>query len=146
MVGPDQVDRELSETSDEATKARLVKTLKLCKEKYFLTRFDSRTKSRKAARLGKESGINLSEGARFMTPEYSRKIKEYIAYGITYEEKRDLEVLATVAIAGVKVFVSVDYGTLLKNDRIKDFVKKKDDIEIYRPNKIVELLYGDSRK
>ncbi len=71
-----------------------------------------------------------------------RKIKEYITLGVNDKERVDLEVLATAAIAGVHIFVTVDYR-LLRNDRIRRFAKQQDDIEIYRPSQIVGQLHLD---
>lgn len=141
IMGVDQVDREAKRTSNEAKRNALTETWSLCKEKYCLTRFETLTKSKKASKSTQESGINLKDGAHWMTDNYDKKIKEYVAVGTTPKEKVDLEVLATVAIAGVHVFVSID-NLLVGNKRIKGFVKQKDDIEIYYPGEIIKLLCG----
>ncbi|MBA7596256.1 hypothetical protein ES703_03226 [subsurface metagenome] len=139
LVAVDQVDREASKTSDESKRTKLLETLKLCKEKFYLTRFERSTVSKKAAKARGKSGINLGEGAYWVTEDNVRRIKEYIASGRNVEEKVDLEVLATVAIAGVRLFVTVD-GDLLANSQIREFVKRKDGIWIYRPSEILLLL------
>jgi hypothetical protein len=138
-VGLDQVDRELSRTPNEAERNALVETWNLCKEKYCLTRFETTTKSKKASKLTQESGINLKNGAYFVTDDHIKKIEEYVAFGTKSQGKVDLDVLATVAIAGVHFFVSVD-DSLLGNKRIKDFVKQKDHIEIYYPSEFLVLF------
>jgi hypothetical protein len=51
--------------------------------------------------LTQESGINLKNGAYFVTDDHIKKIEEYVAFGTKSQEKVDLDVLATVAIAGV---------------------------------------------
>jgi hypothetical protein len=146
LVAIDQTDREASRTSDESTRTKLLATLKLCKEKFYLTRFKTSTLSRKAAKAGGKSGINLGQGAYWITEDNVRRIKEYIDFGQNNDEKVDLEVLATAAIAGVRRFVTVDYP-LLANSRIKDFVRKQDGILIYRPSEIlVQLGYSSSQK
>ncbi len=88
--------------------------------------------------MGK-SGINLEEGAYWVTEDNERRIKEYVASGRTLKEKGDLEVLATAAIAGVRLFVTVD-DRLLANSHIREFVKQKDGIWIYRPSEILMLV------
>lgn len=143
LVAVDQVDREAHKTSDESKRAKLLDTLKLCKEKYCLTRFEISTLSKKAAKAKGKSGINLGEGAYWVTEDNERRIKEYVASGQTEKEKVDLEVLATVAIAGVRRFVTVD-DRLLANSRIREFVKRKDGIWIYRPSEILMQLDAPS--
>jgi len=81
----------------------------------------------------------LGEGAYWVTEDNMRRIKEYIASGQNLEDKVDLEVLATAAIAGVRLFVTVDYKLLAKS-QIRAFVKRKDDIWIYRPSEILMLV------
>lgn len=142
LVAVDQLDRESKKTSRTERRNKLIEIVKLCKEKYYLTRFEALSKSRRASKSMQESGINLEDGVRWVTESDMRKIREYVAFGVTPEEKVDLEVLATAAIAGVHVFVTVDCG-LLRNDRIKRFAKQKDDIGIYRPSQIVEQLHLD---
>jgi len=139
LVAVDQVDREASKTSDESKRTKLLETLKLCKEKFYLTRFERLTFSKKAAKATGKSGINLGEGAYWVTEDNMRRIKEYIASGQNVEEKVDLEVLATAAIAGVRLFVTVD-DELLANSQIREFVKQKDGIWIYRPSEILVLV------
>ncbi len=139
LVAVDQVDREASKTSNKTKRAKLLDTLKLCKEKFYLTRFETSTFSKSAAKASGESGINLEEGAYWITEDNERRIKEYVASGRTSEEKVDLEVLATAAIAGVRLFVTVD-NHLLSNSRIREFVKQKDGIWIYRPSEMLMLL------
>jgi len=139
LVAVDQVDREASKTSDESKRTKLLETLKLCKEKFYLTRFERLTFSKKAAKAKGKSGINLGEGAYWVTEDNMRRIKEYIASGQNLEDKVDLEVLATAAIAGVRLFVTVDYKLLAKS-QIRAFVKRKDDIWIYRPSEILMLV------
>jgi len=139
LVAVDQVDREASKTSDESKRTKLLETLKLCKEKFYLTRFKTSTFSKKAAKARGKSGINLGEGAYWVTEDNGRRIKEYVASGRTVKEKVDLEVLATAAIAGVRLFVTVD-GHLLANSQIREFAKRKDGIWIYRPSEVLMLL------
>ena len=139
LVAVDQVDREARTTFDKSRRTKLLETLKLCKEKFYLTRFERSTFSKKAAKARGESGINLGEGAYWVTEDNVRRIKEYIASGRNTEEKVDLEVLATAAIAGVRLFVTVDYE-LLANSQIREFVKRKDGIWIYRPSEILMLV------
>ena len=141
LVASDQLDRESQKTSNEATRIKLTETVKLCKEKYYLTRFETLTESTRASKSTQEDGINLEEGAYYVTQGDIKKIREYVAEGSTPKEKVDLEVLATAAIAGVHVFVTVD-RRLLRNDKIKAFVKQKDDIDVYRPSQIVEQLHS----
>ncbi len=88
--------------------------------------------------MGK-SGINLEEGAYWVTEDNERRIKKYVPSGRTLKEKGDLEVLATAAIAGVRLFVTVD-DRLLANSHIREFVKQKDGIWIYRPSEILMLV------
>lgn len=146
LVAIDQTDRETSKTSDESKRAKLLDTLKLCKEKFYLTRFETSTFSKKAAKARGKSGINLGEGAYWVTEDNNRRIKEYVATGRTTKEKVDLEVLATAAIAGVRRFVTVD-SHLLANSMIREFAKQKDGIWIYRPSEILmQLDYSSSQK
>ena len=142
LVAVDQLDRESRKTPHKGKRNKLIETVELCKEKYYLTRFKALTQSRRASWSDEEPGINLKEGARWVTEGDMRKIREYIAFGFTSEEKVDLEVLATVAIAGVNIFVTVDYR-LLGNNRIKEFAKQKDGIGIYSPSQLVERLCLD---
>ena len=114
-------------------------TIGLCKEKFFLTRFETSTSSKKGVQQRDKSGINLGQGAYWITEDNIRKINEYVAKGQTNKEKVDLEVLATVAIAGVRRFVTVD-NPLIANTKIKEFIKQKDGIQIYRPSEILKLL------
>ncbi|MBA7601074.1 hypothetical protein ES703_08141 [subsurface metagenome] len=146
MVAVDQVDRETRKTSDESKRTKLLKTLKLCKEKFYLTRFERSTFSKKAAKARGKSGINLGEGVYWVTEDNQRRINEYIESGRNLEEKVDLEVLATVAIAGVRLFVTVD-DHLLANSRIREFAQQKDGIWIYRPSEVlipVDASLGES--
>lgn len=139
LVAVDQVDREARKTSDESKRTKLLETLKLCKEKFYLTRFKRSTFSKKAAKARGKSGINLGEGAYWVTEDNQRRINEYIESGRNLEEKVDLEVLATVAIAGVRLFVTVD-DHLLANSWIREFAKQKDGIWIYRPSEVLILV------
>jgi len=139
LVAVDQIDREASKTSDQSKRAKLLDALKLCKEKFYLTRFETSTFSKKATKARGKSGINLEEGAYWVTEDNERRIKEYIASGRNLKEQVDLEVLATAAIAGVRLFVTVDYN-LLANSQIREFVKRKDGIWIYRPSEILMLV------
>ncbi len=63
LVAVDQVDREARKTSDESKRTKLLETLKLCNEKFYLTRFERSTFSKKAAKVRGKSGINLGDGA-----------------------------------------------------------------------------------
>jgi hypothetical protein len=139
LVAVDQIDREASKTSDESKRAKLIDTLKLCKEKFYLTRFETSTLSKSAAKARGKSGINLEEGAYWVTEDNMRRINEYVARGRTLKDKVDLEVLATVAIAGVRLFMTVDYRLLFKS-QIREFVERKDGIGIYRPSEILKLV------
>lgn len=139
IVGVDQVDREVWRTANETRRKALSETWSLCKEKHCLTRFETLSKSKKASKSTRESGINLEDGAYWVTDDDMKKIEEYVAAGTTRKEKVDLEVLATVAIARVSIFVSLDCS-LLDNKRLKDFVKQKDNIDIYPPSEIIKLL------
>jgi hypothetical protein len=139
LVAVDQVYREASRTSDESKRTKLRETLKLCKEKFYLTRFQAVTSPKGAAKARGKSGINLEDGSFWITKNGQRKIDEYIAIGQNEEEKRDLEVLATVAIAGVRRFATVDYN-LLDNNRIKEYIQREDGIFIYRPSEILKRL------
>ena len=144
LVAVDQTDREARKTSNESKRAKLLDTLRLCKEKFYLTRFETSTLSKKAAKARGKSGINLEEGAYWVTEDNERRIKEYVASGRTLEEKVDLEVLATVAIAGVRHFVTVD-DRLLANSQVREFAKRKDGIWIYRPSEILMLVDASPR-
>jgi hypothetical protein len=139
LVAVDQVDREASKTSDESKRTKLLETLKLCKEKFYLTRFERSTFSIKATKASGKSGINLGEGAYWVTEDNQRRINEYVESGKNLKEKVDLEVLATVAIAGVRLFVTVDEH-LLSNSQIREFAKQKDGIWIYRPSEALILV------
>jgi len=139
LVAVDQVYREASRTSDESKRTKLRETLKLCKEKFYLTRFQALTSPKGAAKARGKSGINLEDGSFWITKNGQRRIDEYIAIGQNEEEKRDLEVLATVAIAGVRRFATVDYN-LLGNNRIKEYIQQEDGIFIYRPSEILKRL------
>lgn len=132
LVVPDQVDREIKETLDYTTRTRLESTIKLCK-RYPLTRFETLTRPR-------GGGINLADGAYFMTKDGEHKINKYVSIGANLEQKRDLEVLASVAIAGISVFVAYDTPLITKWQHIRDFVKQEDDIDIYLPSEIVNKL------
>lgn len=139
LVAVDQVDREARKTSDESNRMKLLETVKQCKEKFNLTRFEKLTISKRATRATGKSGINLGEGAYWVTEDNVRRIKEYIATGRNREDQLDLEVLATAAIAGVRRFVTVDYE-LLRKSHIRKFVERKDGIWIYRPSEILMLV------
>ena len=139
LVAVDQVYREASRTSDESKRTKLRETLKLCKEKFYLTRFQALTSPKGTAKARGKSGINLEDGSVWITKNGRRRIDEYIAIGQNEEEKRDLEVLATVAIAGVRRFATVDYN-LLGNNRIKKYIQQEDGIFIYRPSEILKRL------
>jgi hypothetical protein len=139
LVAVDQVYREASKTSDKSKRMRLLYTVYLCKEKFFLTRFDTLSHSHRALKASGESGINLSSEYYWVTDDNKRRIKEYVEHGRTPKEKVDLEVLATIAIAGVRRFVTVDEA-LLANSHIIEFVKQQDDIWIYRPSEILPLV------
>ena len=139
LVAVDQLDRESKKASCMERRNKLIETVKLCKEKWYLTRFQTLSKSKRASKSTQESGVNLGDGAHLETESDIRKIKEYIALGVNDKERVDLEVLATAAIAGVHIFVTVDYK-LLRNDRIRRFAKQQDGIEIYRPSQIVDQL------
>ncbi len=143
LVAVDQVDKEINRTNDETKRGKLIKTLALCKEKHYLTRFETHTLSKRASKAKGKVGINLGNGAYFVTESDIRKIEEYVALGTNPEEQTDLEVVATAAIAEVKVVVFVDVP-LLGNEKIKDFAKQKDDIEICTPTQIIELLSQDN--
>ena len=139
LVAVDQVYREASKTSDESKRMKLLNTLDLCKEKFFLTQFDTLSHSHKALKASGESGINLSYECYWITDDNKRRIKEYVGHGRTPKERVDLEVLATIAIAGVRRFVTVD-EPLLANSHIIEFVKQHDDIWVYRPSEILPLV------
>lgn len=74
-----------------------------------------------------------------MTEDAKGKFEHYVTFGNTDEEKKDLAVLASVAIAGFSIFVTVDY-TLLGNKCIEDFVRQQDNIFMYRPSEIIKQL------
>ena len=76
LVAVDQINREASKTSDELKRAKLLDTLKLCKEKFYLTRFETSTSSKKAAKARGKSGINLEQGAYWITEDNQRRIKD----------------------------------------------------------------------
>jgi len=137
LVAVDTVDREARITSNDSERTKQLETLKLCKEKFNLTRFKKLTPSRRPA-TGK-SGINLGEGAYWVTEDNMRRIEEYIAIGQSSKDQADLEVLATVAIAGVRRFMTVDYKLLDKN-YIREFAERKDGISMYRPSEILKLI------
>ena len=139
LVALEQVDKEINRTSNEVNRVKLIETLGLCKEKYYLTRFESCKKSKWASRAKGKVGINLGNGAYFITESGKCKIKEYVAVGTNLKEQTDLEILATAAIAGVKVVVFID-SPLLGNKKIKDFAKQKDDIEVCTPSQAIRLL------
>jgi hypothetical protein len=139
LVAVDQLDRELRKTSHEERRNKLIETERLCKENYYLTRFEALTQSRRRSKSAQKSGINLKEGARWVTDDDMRKIREYIAIGRNLKDKVDLEVLATVAIAGVHLYMTVDYK-LLARKHIREFVKRKDGIWMYRPSEILMLV------
>ena len=145
LVAVDQINREASKTSEESKRAKLLDTLKLCKEKFYLTRFKSSTLSKRAAKARGKSGINLKDGSYWVTEDNIRRIKEYTASGRTLKEKVDLEVLATAAIAGVRRFVTVD-DRLLANSQIREFVQRKDGIWIYRPSEILMRVDASPRE
>ncbi len=81
----------------------------------------------------------MEDGAEWITEDNQRRIEEYVASGRTQKERVDLEVLATVAIAGVQLFVTVDYK-LLRKSHITELVQRKDGIWMYRPSDILMLL------
>ena len=97
LVAVDQLDRESKKTSCTERRNKLIETVKLCKEKWYLTRFEALSKSKQASKSAQESGINLGDGARWVTKSDMRKIEKYIALGVNDEERVDLEVLATAA-------------------------------------------------
>ena len=150
LVAVDQIDREARKTSDKSERTKLLETLKLCKEKFNLTRFEKLTFSKRAAGAAGKSGINFGEGAYWVTEDNMRRIEEYIAIGRNRKDRVDLEMLATAAIAGVRRFMTVDYK-LLKKSHIREFVRRKDGIWLYRPSEILMLIdtqqsrRGDSR-
>jgi len=137
LVAVDTVGHEARRTSNESERTKQLETLKLCKEKFYLTRFNKLTPSKRPG-MGK-SGIDLGEGAYWVTEDNMRRIEEYIAIGQNFEDQADLEVLATAAIAGVRRFMTVDYN-LLKKNYIREFVRQKDGIWMYRPSEIVKLI------
>jgi len=142
LVAVDQLDRESKKASRTERRNKLIETVKLCKEKWYLTRFQALSKSKRASKSTQESGINLGDGAHWVTESDIHKIEEYIAFGVNDEERVDLEVLATAAIASVHIFVTVDYK-LIRNDRIRRFTKHQDDVEIFRPSQIIDQLHLD---
>lgn len=123
LAGPDQAWREVENTTDESKKAKLLDAWARTKKKYCLTRFP----------------INLKDGAYWVTEATEYKLKQYLNFSRTKKERKDLEVLATVAIAGFTIFVTVDYN-LLANKRIRNFILQEDNIDIYRPVQILEGL------
>ncbi len=123
LAGPNQVWREVENTMDESKRLKLSEAWGRCKQKYCLTRYP----------------INLKDGAYWMTRAAEDKFQQYLNFARTEKERRDLEVLASVAIAGFTFFVTVDYG-LLANQRIRSFVMEEDNIGIYRPVEIVKRL------
>ena len=143
LVAVDQVDKEITRTNDEAKREKLIETLGLCKEKHYLTRFETRTLSKRASKAKGKVGINLGNGAYFVTEGDIRKIEEYTTFGASLNQQVDLEILATAAIAEVKVVVFVD-SPLLGNKKIKDFAKQKDEIEICTPTQVIKLLSQDN--
>jgi len=106
LVAVDQLDRESKKASRTERRNKLIETVKLCKEKWYLTRFQALSKSKRASKSTQESGINLGDGAHWVTESDIHKIEEYIACGVNDEERVDLEVLATAAIASVHIFDS----------------------------------------
>ena len=144
LVRVDQVDRETKRTPPESGREEVERVRRKCKETHLLTRFSPSTQSKSASKSPQKSGINLAEGAHWMTDARKTKIDQYISHGTTDEERLDLEVLATVAIADVHTFVTVDYP-LLNNAQIKDFVKREDDIDVCRPSQVVEQLLAAKR-
>jgi len=143
LVAVDQVDKEINRTNDEAKREKLIKTLALCKEKHYLTRFETRTLSKRASKAKGKVGINLGNGAYFVTEGDIRKIEEYTTFGASLNEQVDLEILATAAIARVEIVVFVD-KPFLQNEEIKDFAKQKDNIEICTPTQVIKLLSQDN--
>jgi len=139
IVGVDKVDRERRKTSDASLKSEIDQVWQKCKEKYLLTRFEPSIQSKKSIKSHQENGINLVDGAHFIDNHDVEKIDEYVDFGNTLEDKVDLEVLATVAIAKVQVFITVDYR-LLNKKHILDFVKQKDNISICRPIEFLDRL------
>jgi hypothetical protein len=139
LVAVDRVYREASKASEESKRMRLLYTVYLCKEKFFLTRFNALSHSHRDLKVSDESGMNLSYECYWITDDNKRRIKEYVENGRTPKEKVDLEVLATIAIAGVRRFLTVDEA-LLANSHIIEFVKQQDDIWIYRPSEILPLV------
>lgn len=139
LVRVDQVDRETEATASESKRAKLVAVRESCRENWLLTRFASSTKSKRASKSPQKSGINLKDGARWMTHDSKKKIDDYVSHGKTDKERVDLEVLATVAIADVNTFVTVD-DHLLDNPKIEDFVKREDNIDVCQPSHVVEQL------
>lgn len=139
LVGVDQVHKELARTNDEAKREKLLETLGLCRDKHYLTRFDSREKSKRASHAKGKVGINLGDGAQWITADDEIKIEEYIAFGDSSAEKRDMEVLATAAIARANIVVFID-KPFLSSQRVKDFAKQNDDIDICTPTQAIELL------
>lgn len=64
LVAVDQLDRESKKTSYTERRNKLIETVKLCKEKWYLARFQALSKSKRASKSTQESGINLGDGAR----------------------------------------------------------------------------------
>ena len=123
LAGPDQVYREAMQTPSKTRRDKLLHAWDCCKRKYNLTRFP----------------INLKNGAYWMTEDAESKFAQYAMFAETDKEHKDLEVLASVAIAGFIIFITVDYD-LLSNNRVRDFILEKDSIRMYRPIEIVERL------
>lgn len=123
LAGPDQVWREVENTMDESKKTKLLDAWERCNQKYCLTRYP----------------INLKDGAYWMTGAAKEKFEQYLNFARTEKERKDLEVLASVAIAGFAIFVTVDYD-LLANQRIRSFIMKEANIGMYRPVEIVKRL------
>ena len=142
LVALDQVDKELSRISNESKRANRLEILSLCKEKFYLTRFATETISKRAEKSTGKCGINLGEGSYWITKDNERRINQYVTSGRDLEEKVDLEVLATAAIAGVRYFVTVD-DELLANEAVKRFASEQDGIGIYRPTEMLRELDVD---
>jgi predicted nucleic acid-binding protein len=139
LVGIDKVDRERQMTSNAVLRLARDRVWQRCKEKYLLTRFEQAIQSKKQLKSPRENGINLEDGAHFIDNNSEDKIAAYVEFGTTQKDKVDLEVLATVAIANIQVFITVDYK-LLHKQHILDFVKQNDDICIFRPSDFLNML------
>jgi len=138
LVALEQVDKEIRRTSCEELRGKLIETLGLCKETCYLTRFESRSpKSKRASKARGKNGITFP--ARFEDDNDDRKINEYNRFSDVPNKQRDLEIVATAAIARVKVVVFVD-KPFLSDQKVKDFAKQKDDIEICTPTQVIKLL------